>query len=225
MSKSTSQFDLADLVSRMPSRVTRMVGGPGDVIYRQGEPAEFVCYLVSGQAKLSVVSAQGKEAIVAVLEPDEFFGESCLLGETTRRMTATVLAESQIIRVQRDTALELMSSNVDFDGFLIARLLKSELRTEDLLIDQIFNSSERRLARALLTLANYSKNEAPDVTIPKFSQETLAEMVGSTRPRINQFMNKFRKLGYIDYNNSTITIHHSLLKVLLCNAKGNDCGV
>ena len=225
MSKSPSQFDLAGLVSRMPSSVTRMVAGPGDVIYRQGEPAEFICYLVTGQAKLSVVSAQGKEAIIAVSEPDEFFGESCLLGETIRRMTATALVESQLIRVWKDTALELMSDNVDFDGFLIARLLKNGLRTEDLLLDQIFNSSERRLARALLSLANYTKNNVPDVTIPKFSQETLAEMVGSTRPRINQFMNKFRKLGYIDYNNSTITIHHSLLKVLLCDTKGNDCGV
>jgi CRP/FNR family cyclic AMP-dependent transcriptional regulator len=220
MSKLSSHFDFVGFASRMPTVVTRLTVGPREIIFRQGEPAEFIWYLISGQAKLSVVSPQGKEAILAVVEPDEFFGESCLLGHDTRYMTATGLRDSTLIRVRKESILELMAEDVNFDKFLITHLLQNERRIEDLLLDQIFNSSEKRLARALLTLANYAKKDTPDVTIPKLSQEMLAEIVGSTRPRINQFMNKFRKQGYIDYNSSTITIHNSLLRVLLYDTNG-----
>jgi CRP/FNR family cyclic AMP-dependent transcriptional regulator len=188
------------------------------VIFHQGAAADSFYYLPLGKVQLSVVSEHGKEAIIALLETDEVFGESCLLGLDTRRMTATALAESRIIRVTKDAALKLMASDTGFDQFLLRHVLRSSLRTQERLLDQLFNSSEKRLARTLLTLANYVNNNQQDITIPKISQEALAEMVGSTRPRINQFMNKFRRLGYINYNGTTITVNKSLLTIMLCEA-------
>jgi len=218
MNRVPLQFDFADLLVGTPG-VCRETITADTTVFRQGEPADFVYYLISGKIKLSAVSARGKEAIVAVLESDEIFGAHCLLGYGTRGMTAVALVASDIIKIRGDVARSLMDRNVSFDEFLIERLIKGARRIEEQLLDQMFNSSEKRLARTLLSLANYGKKGTPNITIPKLSQEMLAEMVGSTRPRINQFMNKFRKLGYIDYDNSTITVHHSLLTVLLSDAK------
>jgi CRP/FNR family transcriptional regulator, cyclic AMP receptor protein len=186
-----------------------------DVIFRQGDRADYFYYLSSGKVRLSVVSDNGKEAIISDLGSDEVFGESCLLGHGTRKMTALALEDSSAIRVRTEAALKLMVGDVGFDEFLIRHLIKSGVRTQEQLLDHLFNSSEKRLARTLVMLANYAKGGAQDIAIPKISQETLAEMVGTTRPRINQFMNKFRKLGYIDYDGMTITVRHSLLSVLL----------
>jgi CRP-like cAMP-binding protein len=213
----------ADLVANAPPGEYRQYLDAGTVVYRQGEPAEFIYYLVSGKIKLSAVSVQGREAIVAVLEPDEIFGENGLLGYGGRRVNAVALVDSCVITIRKEIARSLMAQNAGFDEFLITRLIRSSLRTEEQLLDQMFNSSERRLARALLLLAHYGQKDTADVTIPKLSQETLAEMVGSTRPRVNQFMNKFRKLGYINYNSSTITVRHSLLAVLLGDARDDGC--
>ena len=177
--------------------------------------------MLEGKVQLSVVSEQGKEAIISILESDELFGESCLLGFSDRRSTARILTDSRIIRVSKEAALKLISDDAGFDAFLIGRLIKSGLRTQEQLIDQLFNPSEKRLARALLMLANFANETQHDVTIPKVSQEVLAEMIGSSRPRINQFMNKFRKLGYIDYDGMSITIHPEALSALLCDSK-ND---
>jgi CRP/FNR family transcriptional regulator, cyclic AMP receptor protein len=220
MNRVPRQFDYADLLVGTPG-ICRQTVTADTTVFRQGEPADFIYYLVSGRIKLSAVSARGKEAIVAVLESDEIFGAHCLLGYGARRMTAAALVTSDIIKIREDVARSLIDQNVGFDEFLIERLIKGALRIEEQLLDQMFNSSEKRLARTLLLLANYGKKDTPDITIPKLSQEMLAEMVGSTRPRINQFMNKFRKLGYIDYDNATITVHHSLLTVLLSDAKEN----
>ena len=216
------QFDFADLLVGIPVGVCRQIVNADTMVFRQGEPADFIYYLISGRIKLSAVSAQGKEAIVAVLELDEIFGANCLLGSGTRHMTAVALVASDIIKIRKDAARSLMDENVRFDEFLITRLIKGATRIEEQLLDQMFNSSEKRLARTLLSLAKYGKMDTPNITIPKLSQETLAEMIGSTRPRINQFMNKFRKLGFIDYDNSTITVHHSLLTVLLSDAENGS---
>ena len=166
----------------------------------------------------------GKEAILAILDADEILGEDCL-SQTARTATARALVDSRLVSVTTETAQKLLGENVGFADFLIGHLLKGGRRMEEQLIDRLFNSSERRLARALLTLANYATTGEPTwVTIPRLSQETLAEMVGSTRPRISEFMNKFRRLGYVDYNGSTITVHRLLLSALLQERKdhGNE---
>jgi len=215
MNEAHRQFDFADLMASVPMGISRLVVDPDTALYRQGESAKFMCYLVSGRIKLSAVSPRGREAIVSILDHDEFFGEDCLLGYSTRCMTAVALNKCHIIKIRKEIACALVGKNVGFDEFLIIRLIESTNRIAEQLLDRIFNSSERRLARALLSLANYGTKGTPDITIPKLSQEMLAEMVGTTRPRINQFMNKFRDLGYIDYDSSTITVHHTLLRVLL----------
>lgn len=214
MRSAHSAFNLPEFVLHATPGVSCVHFAPREVIFHQGEPSDSIYYMLEGKTQLSVVSEQGKEAIISILEFDELFGESCLLGYGSRRTTALALTESRIIRVAKDTAVRLMADDVGFDTFLIRHLIKSGLRTQEQLLDQLFNSSEKRLARALLMLANFAGEEKQDVTIPKLSQEALAEMVGSTRPRVNQFMNKFRKLGYIDYNGTSITVHQSLVTVL-----------
>jgi CRP/FNR family transcriptional regulator, cyclic AMP receptor protein len=224
MSTVPPQFDFANLVAGTATGACRQVLDAATVVFRQGEPSDSIYYLVSGKIKLSAVSVQGREVIVAILESDEFFGENCLLGSGARRMSAIALVDSCVIKIRKEAARSLMRDSVEFGQFLITRLIRNALRTEEQLFDQMFNLSERRLARTLLLLANHARNDPQDVTIPKLSQDMLAEMVGSTRPRINQFMNKFRKLGYIDYNNSTITVRRSLLTALLCDATNMSIG-
>jgi CRP/FNR family transcriptional regulator, cyclic AMP receptor protein len=209
------KFDLSELALKASAGVSSVRFDRRDMIFLQGDQADCFYYLLSGKVRLSVVSENGKEAIIAILGPDEIFGESCLLGHNVRRTTACALEGVRAIRVQKGAATKLMADDVGFDEFLIRHLIKTGVRTQEQLLDQLFNSSEKRLARALVMLANYAKENAQDITIPKISQEALAEMVGTTRPRINQFMNKFRKLGYIDYDGLTITVRHSLLSVLL----------
>jgi CRP-like cAMP-binding protein len=183
-------------------------------VYSQGDPADAVFYVESGKVKLSVVFPEGKEAVVGMIGPAEFFGEGCLSAQTMRMATATAFAESRIARLDRVTMLRVLRSQPKFASKFISYLLSRNIRIEEDLVDQLFNSSEKRLARVLLLLANFDKDSKPEAVIPKVSQEVLAEMVGTTRSRVSFFMNKFRKLGFIEYG-GRLEVHGALLNVLL----------
>jgi CRP-like cAMP-binding protein len=183
-------------------------------VFRQGEPANAVFYIESGKAKKTVVSEQGKEAVVALLNAGDFFGEGCLAGEMLRLSTVTALTKCTIARISKADITRVIHEEPAFAELFIAHLLARNSRVEEDLVDQLFNSSEKRLARTLLLLANFGKDGRPEPIIAKVSQETLAEMIGTTRSRVSFFMNKFRKLGLIDYNGH-IEIHSSLLNVVL----------
>jgi CRP/FNR family transcriptional regulator, cyclic AMP receptor protein len=184
------------------------------IVFRQGDPADAVFNIQSGKAKKTVVSEQGKEAVVALLGPGDFFGEGCLAGEALRLSTVTALTNCVIARISKADITRVIHEEPAFAELFIAHLLARNSRVEEDLVDQLFNSSEKRLARTLLLLANFGKESRPEPIIAKVSQETLAEMIGTTRSRVSFFMNKFRKLGLIDYNGS-IEIHSSLLNVVL----------
>jgi CRP/FNR family cyclic AMP-dependent transcriptional regulator len=183
-------------------------------VFRQGDPSDAVFYIQSGKVKKTVVSEQGKEAVVAILEVGDFFGEGCLAGEALRLSTVSALTKSVIVRISKGDITRVIHEEPAFAELFIAHLLARNSRVEEDLVDQLFNSSEKRLARTLLLLANFGKEGRPEPIIAKVSQETLAEMIGTTRSRVSFFMNKFRKLGLIDYNGS-IEIHSSLLNVVL----------
>src|ERR1700687_404238 len=185
-----------------------------EVTFSQGDPADAVFYIQKGQVKITVVSEQGKEAIVAVLGPDEFCGEGCLTGQPRRMATATAMTECEIMRLEKAAIVPVLHEEPAFSEMFISHLLARTIRVEADLVDQLFNSSEKRLARALLLLANFGQGARPEPSVAKFSQETLAEMIGTTRARVSFFMNKFRKLGLIDYNGH-LEIHSSLLNVVL----------
>ncbi|HUF86711.1 MAG TPA: Crp/Fnr family transcriptional regulator [Thermohalobaculum sp.] len=183
-------------------------------VFAQGDAADAVFYLRSGKVKISVVSEQGKEAIVAVLGSDEFFGESCLVGQQLRLASASALEECDIMRLEKSALQRLIQDDAEFSEVFITHILERAIRIEADLVDQLFNSSEKRLARTLLLLANFGKEGRPEPIISHIKQETLAEMIGTTRSRVSFFMNKFRKLGFIDYNGG-ILVHSSLLNVVL----------
>jgi CRP-like cAMP-binding protein len=185
----------------------------GDVVYSQATVAKAIYYLKSGKIKIGVTSPQGKEAVLAMLEPGSFFGEGCLRGEEDRLAAAVAIVESEVLRVPKAEMLRLLDQDRSFAGFFMKHLLLRNQRIEEDLVDQLFNSSEKRLARALLILAKFDKEDRPQ-PITRLSQETLAEMVGTTRPRVSHFMNKFRRLGYISYDGG-LRVHRSLLTVLL----------
>ena len=183
-------------------------------VFSQGKPADAVFYIQKGKVKITVVSEQGKEAVVALLGPDEFCGEGCLTGQPLRLATATAMTDCEIMRVEKAVMVRVLHEEPAFSEMFVSHLLARTIRVEADLVDQLFNSSEKRLARALLLLANFGKDGRPEPIIAKVSQETLAEMIGTTRSRVSFFMNKFRKLGLIDYN-GRIEIHSSLLNVVL----------
>ena len=183
-------------------------------IFTQGEVADAVFYLQDGQVKLTVVSAQGKEAVIALLEAHSFFGEGCLAGQPRRMATATALTDCTLMRIAKPAMLQVLQAEPAFAELFMAYLLARNSRIEADLIDQLFNSSEKRLARALLLLAHFGKEGKAELVIPKISQETLAEMIGTTRSRVSFFLNKFRTLGFIDYHGG-MRIHSSLLTVVL----------
>jgi CRP/FNR family cyclic AMP-dependent transcriptional regulator len=182
--------------------------------YAQGDPATSVMYIQEGRVKLSVVNEAGKEAIVAILGPGDFFGEGCLAGQSVRTGTATALLPTIVSVIQKNEMMRAIYSDPAFMERFMSYLLSRNLRTEEDLIDQLFNSSEKRLARTLLLLSGHGEKELPQKVLPNISQETLAEMVGTTRPRVNIFMNKFRKLGYIEYEGG-LHINPSLVNVLM----------
>jgi CRP-like cAMP-binding protein len=183
-------------------------------IFRQGDPSDAVFYIQSGKVKTTVVSEEGKEAVVALLGNGDFFGEGCLTGQPQRLSTVSALTECVIVRISKTDITRVIHEEPAFAELFIAHLLARNGRVEEDLVDQLFNSSEKRLARTLLLLANFGKEGRPEPIIAKVSQETLAEMIGTTRSRVSFFMNKFRKLGLIDYNGS-IEVHSSLLNVVL----------
>jgi CRP-like cAMP-binding protein len=184
------------------------------IIFSQGDEADAVFYIQSGKVKVTVVSGQGKEAVVAIQGSNEFFGEGCLNGQALRIATITTMTESVIVRLEKTAFMRVLHEQPTFSDIFIAHLLERNLRVEADLVDQLFNSSEKRLARLLLLLANFGKEGRPEPIIAKISQETLAEMIGTTRSRVSFFMNKFRKLGFIEYN-GRIKVHTSLLNVVL----------
>jgi CRP/FNR family transcriptional regulator, cyclic AMP receptor protein len=183
-------------------------------VFAQGEPADSVFYIQEGKVKVTVLSEQGKEAIVAVLGAGDFCGEGCLAGQPRRMATAAAMEDSKIMRLEKAAMIRLLHDEPEFSERFTAHLLARNVRVEADLVDQLFNSSEKRLARVLLILANFGKEGRPEPVIAKISQETLAEMIGTTRSRVSFFMNKFRKMGLIDYNGH-LQIHSSLLNVIL----------
>jgi CRP/FNR family cyclic AMP-dependent transcriptional regulator len=183
-------------------------------IYLQGDVAGTVMYVQKGGVKLSVVNGSGKEAVVAMFGPTDFFGEGCMAGQTLRMGTTTAVTPTTLLVIQKDELLRVLHAEHKLSDHFISYMLAHNIRVEEDLIDQLFNSSEKRLARTLLLLARYGKQEQPDRILPRVSQETLASMVGTTRSRVNFFMNKFRKLGFIEYNGK-IKVNKSLLTVVL----------
>jgi len=185
-----------------------------DVIYSQGDTAKNVMYLQVGGVKLSVVSESGKEAVVAILGPGDFFGEGCMAGQSVRMGSATAITPSTVLVIDKTEMFKVLHEQHDLSDRFISFMLARNIRVEEDLVDQLFNSSEKRLARTLLLLARYGKDDQPHAVLHEVSQETLAEMIGTTRSRVNFFMNKFRKLGFIKYNGG-IQINTSLLSVVL----------
>jgi CRP/FNR family cyclic AMP-dependent transcriptional regulator len=185
-----------------------------ETIFSQGDPAETVLYIKKGAVTLSVVSESGKEAVVAILEPGDFFGEGCLAGQPIRIGTATAVTPTTALVIEKKEMIRVLHSEHAFSDRFITYMLSRNIRIEEDLVDQLFNSSEKRLARTLLLLARYGKEDKPQGLLPKIPQEMLAEMVGTTRSRVNFFMNKFRKLGFIKYNGG-LQINTSLLSVVL----------
>jgi CRP/FNR family cyclic AMP-dependent transcriptional regulator len=185
-----------------------------EVVFLQAAGADAVFYIQKGKIKIVVTSKQGKEAVVGILGPGEFFGEGCLIGQPLRLATARAMTESQVVRVNKADMLRVLHAEPTFAELFMTHLLTRNSRIEEDLVDQLFNSSEKRLARTLLLLANFGKEGGPQPITTPISQETLAEIIGTTRPRVSHFMNKFRKLGFIEYNGH-LKIHSSLLSVLL----------
>jgi CRP-like cAMP-binding protein len=185
-----------------------------EVVYAQGDAAKSVMYLQSGGAKLTVVNEVGKVAVVAILGPGDFFGEGCLAGQSVRMGMATAITPSTVLVIEKNEMFKVLHEEHGLSDRFIKFMLARNIRIEEDLIDQLFNSSEKRLARTLLLLASYGKEDQPHGVLPKMSHETLADMIGTTRSRVNFFMNKFRKLGFIDYNGG-LQINTSLLSVVL----------
>jgi CRP/FNR family cyclic AMP-dependent transcriptional regulator len=183
-------------------------------VFSQGEAADAVFYIQQGKIKITVVSEQGKEAVVAILGKGDFFGEGCLVGQSLRMATVTAMMECEVMRLEKAAIIRVLHAEPAFSEMFMSHLLTRNIRVEADLVDQLFNSSEKRLARALLLLANFGKEGKPEPVVAKISQETLAEMIGTTRSRVSSFMNKFRQLGFIDYNGK-LEVHSSLLNVVL----------
>jgi CRP/FNR family transcriptional regulator, cyclic AMP receptor protein len=183
-------------------------------IFQQGDPADAVFYIQEGEVKLTVVSAQGKEGVIAILGPGDFFGEGCLAGQRLHLASAIAMSAATIVRVEKDTMIGVLHDEPKLSEMFMTFLLSRNIQFEADLVDQLFNSSEKRLARVLLLLANFGKGGKMEMIIPKINQEVLAAKVGTTRPRINFFMNKFRKLGLIEYNGG-LKIHSSLLNIIV----------
>ena len=212
--KLTNHFNPKTFLTKVGGGKTIFKAKKNQNIFSQGDPAEAVFYVQDGKVKLTVVSQQGKEAVFAILEPASFFGEACLAGETFRMATATSLEEATILRIDKQAMIDVLHKEPAFSALFMGYLLSRNIRIQEDLVDQLFNSSEKRLARILLLLAHFGKDKEPETAIAKISQETLAEMVGTTRSRVSFFLNKFRKLGFIEYNGG-LRVHGSLLNVVL----------
>jgi CRP/FNR family cyclic AMP-dependent transcriptional regulator len=208
------KFDPGEFLATIAKGRTIVSFRKKQTIFSQGSPCDAVFYIQSGKIKLTVVSKLGKEATIGILNAGEFFGEGCLAGQLYRLMSATSMEECSVMRIESDVIKEVLHQEYAFSDMFVKCLLARNLRYEEDLVDQLFNSSEKRLARLLLLLARFGKEGKPETVISKISQETLAEMVGTTRSRVSMFMNKFRKLGFIEYN-GVLKVHSSLLDVVL----------
>ena len=211
---SKAQFDLRVFLANANEGRAISICRTNQPVFSQGEPADSVFYIQEGKVKVTVLSDQGKEAIVAILGTGDFCGEGCLAGQPRRMATAAAMEDSKIMRLEKAAMIRLLHDEPEFSERFMAHLLARNVRVEADLVDQLFNSSEKRLARLLLILANFGKEGKPEPVIAKINQETLAEMIGTTRSRVSFFMNKFRKMGLIDYNGH-LQIHSSLLNVIL----------
>jgi CRP/FNR family cyclic AMP-dependent transcriptional regulator len=208
------QFDPQDFLDNAGVAKKIVEYRKGEAIFSQGDAAETVMYIQKGGVKLTVVNGSGKEAVVAMFGPTDFFGEGCMAGQPLRMGTTSAVTPTTLLVIQKKELLRVLHVEHELSDHFISYMLAHNIRVEEDLIDQLFNSSEKRLARALLLLARYAEQDHPDSLLPKVSQETLANMVGTTRSRVNFFMNKFRKLGFIEYNGK-IKINKSLLTVVL----------
>ena len=207
-------FDPKAFLTKIGDGHSTAVYAKGDVVYSQGDDADAVFYIMDGTVRVSVVSEQGKEAVIAIFTKEDFFGQECIADQTLRTATVSAMADCVIVRLEKAAVVQVIHAEPAFSELFIDYLLARAVRSEADLVDQLFNSSEKRLARLLLLLANYGKEGKPKPIIGKISQETLAEMIGTTRARTSFFMNKFRKLGFIEYNGG-IKVHPSLLNVIL----------
>lgn len=212
--KPNPHFDPKEFVSKIGKGRALESCKPGRVIFAQGDNADSLFYIQKGKIKLAVVSKQGKEAVVAILEAGAFFGEGCLAGQQIRMSTASALSDCSLMRLEKASMVRGLLDQPLFADLFLRYVLSRNIRIEEDLVDQLFNSSEKRLARLLLLLANFGKDSKPEPVITQISQETLAEMIGTTRSRVSFFMNKFRKLGFIEYNGG-MKVHSSLLNVVL----------
>jgi CRP/FNR family cyclic AMP-dependent transcriptional regulator len=213
--KKTDPFDIREFLSSAGTSRSIVKFKKGQVIFSQDDPCNDVFYIQSGNAKLSIVNPQGKEAVLAILGPGDFLGEGCIIGIPVRTATATAMAPLNAMSIQKKEMIRVLHDEQAFAEKFINYMVERNIKIEADLVDQLFNSSEKRLARALLILAHYGKEGEPETTGAKISQETLAELVGTTRTRVNFFMNKFRKRGFIHYNGGGMRIHSSLLNVVL----------
>lgn len=212
--KTRRKFDLKRFLSTIDGGRTIADVPKKQTIFAQGDSSDSVFYIQSGKVKLTVVSKTGKEATIGILKEGDFLGEGCLTGQPLRMCYATAMTDCTVMRIDKESMMDVIHRERAFSDMFVAYLLTRNVRYEEDLVDQLFNSSEKRLARILLLLAQFGKDGKPEVAIPKISQETLAEMVGTTRSRVNFFMNRFRKLGFVRYNGE-LEVHSSLLNVVL----------
>ena len=217
MPKNTNQaaFDPQEFLAKVGDGKTILEFRKDQIVFAQGDAADTVFYIQTGRVKVVVISEQGKEAVVGIFGPGQFFGEGCMNGHSLRIATTTAMEDCRLTAITKTAMLAALHSQPKFSELFMAYLLTRNSRIEEDLIDQLFNSSEKRLARLLLLLANFGKEGSPQPISPNISQETLAEMVGTTRSRVSFFMNKFRKLGFIDYDRAGLKIHGSLLSIVL----------
>ena len=214
----TQPVDWEALLAGIPGGKTVIEYAANRIIYRQGDPADSIFYLRQGKVKVTVTSQQGKEAIVAVLGAGEFFGEGCLAGQLVRVSTAVAMTDCTFARIEKPRMARMLHEQHDISELFVTHLLSRNIRYEEDLVDQLFNSSEKRLARILLLLAHFGKEGRSESVLPRVNQEHLAQMVGTTRSRVSHFMNKFKKLGFVDYDGPTgggLTVHSGLLSVVL----------
>jgi CRP-like cAMP-binding protein len=209
------KFDTKTFLSTIESGRKVAVVRKKQTIFAQGDSSDAVFYIQKGKVRLIVVSKSGKEATIGILNDGDFFGEGCLAGQPLRLCSATAMTDCLVMQIDKKSMMQVLHREHAFSDMFVAYLLTRNVRYEEDLVDQLFNSSEKRLARLLLLLAHFGKEGKPEVVIPKMSQETLAEMIGTTRSRVSFFMNRFRKLGFVDYGESGLQVHSSLLNVVL----------
>jgi CRP/FNR family cyclic AMP-dependent transcriptional regulator len=213
--KKKRDFDLKAFLATIGEGRKFVLVPKKQTIFAQGDPSDAVFYIQNGKVKLTVVSNDGKEATIGILSESDFFGEGCLAGQSRRMASATALTDAAVLRIEKSAMMRVLHREHTLSDMFVAYLLARNIRFEEDLVDQLFNSSEKRLARILLLLAHFGKEGTPETVVPKIGQETLAEMVGTTRSRVSFFMNRFRKLGFIDYNSEGLQVHSSLLNVVL----------